>query len=180
MARSLRRDLLPLPLPFEDVAVRSERLCRHSVRRVQKRLRQQQWANDAVFSISEMYGVDSSSSSQLFTPSLGQRSCLDNVAASIFRIGDPPSGVTAAGSFNQICGTSAGYGEHGVSARVPLDPRLLALPSLGSVPGDPSRFLSGSDLQQWENWRENILVSPAVARERREQLPCKRPYTDPG
>ena len=84
-------------------------------------------------------------------PSLGQRSCLDNVAATIFHVGDPPLEVTAAGSFNEICGASAGYGEHGVSARVPFDPRLLALPSLGSVPGDPSRFLSGSDLEQWEH-----------------------------
>jgi hypothetical protein len=71
MERSLCRDLLPLPLPFGDVGVRAERLCRHSLRRVHKRLRWQQWANDAVFSLNEMYGIDSPSSSLVFRPPLG-------------------------------------------------------------------------------------------------------------
>ena len=117
-AMVVQRELLPAPIPFPDVAAAVAAfgtLSRSSRRRLAREVGWQQWANDGVNTVNDMYGRGHFSWDRGATPSSGQRRCLDGIADAYRRMGSDFD-LSPQDAFENICGQRPGYDEPGPRA----------------------------------------------------------------
>ena len=134
------RDLFPLPRPFLDsefgastvgVPARDIAYLSRSVRRrVLKRLHTMQWCNDAVGTLNELSGAPFSSL-PLCAQNNGQLSCLDKIRAIFLAVPSPVDGLSPAGAFTELCGSSTRYSPMAATGVAPYDRDLVSWPDVG-------------------------------------------------
>ena len=160
------REVLPCPLPFGDLHVPSSGgICGSTLRRLRGSFQWKSWANDCMTSLNEMYGGSPSECLSECALSAGQKQCVELVSVACRSLGKPTVDEPASRAFQELCGSKAGYSccEAPVS-RSSFVEGLTSLPSLGSVPADPSSLLQGSDLLCWREWQTRILLPPDEVR----------------
>ena len=137
------RDLFPLPLPFLDSEFGASTvgvpacdiayLSRSVRRRVLKRLHTMQWCNDAVGTLNELSGAPFSSL-PLCAQNNGQTYCLDKIRAMFLAVPSPVDGLSPAGAFTELCGSSTRYSPMAATGVAPYDRDLVSWPDVGSQP----------------------------------------------
>ena len=142
MASQLRvaRELLPAPLPFATNSPPGflGRLSRPVQRRVQRRSQWQEWRNQGVEALNALYSPLASVARFLANDS--QQQCLALLAAEYRKLNAPPSGFSAAGACEELCGRPMGYsartravpGSRFSQARRPCLSRAAGLPRWAS------------------------------------------------
>ena len=102
------RELLPCPLPFSGGPIQcSGPVSRVVRRRFLRKQHWQQWANEGVAALNDLYGAGVRSDTAGADISAAQMFCLDNIAEAYCRVGPPPADcASAAGAFNCLLYTS--------------------------------------------------------------------------
>jgi len=178
------KDLLPIPRPFpkaDDTFSSEVGLSRSVNRRLLRKHRWQQWANDAVDTVNQLYGHGEVVSETI--PNAAQEACLTRLKERFSEVGCPPPDLSPAGAFQELCGTVAGYGDGVDEAgpRVNYRPgHIVSLPSDSCLPVDPSGQLTGIDFDRWSSWKSLLLREPREAALLQSSLGLKQPYSDPG
>ena len=105
---SHQKDLLPLPRPFP--AAHERLYAMHPSRSQRRRLHAsgawQSWANDCVRTINSLDGHAYFGGPQA---SAVQSAALSRIVASFAEVGKPPSGMSAAGAFHELCRETLPY-----------------------------------------------------------------------
>ena len=174
--RPVARELLPCPLPYPDLPGPGAAAgCCHAVRtRLHRRVGWQKWANDGVQALNEIYG------GQHARPPRASAGQLNSLVAlcSQYRDVGPPTDVTPAAAFTELCGSHPGYADENPVV-TPFKRDRISLPPVGIKFADAGSLLTGEDLEAWRSWRRELLCSPAELAEAQQQSGDIVPHTDP-
>ena len=143
MASLVPRELLPAPLPFPGEQVSRTSLARSTRRRLERRMRWQAWANDAVTSLNDVGGFGSYDA--VSGGSGAQRQCLSVLCEAFRRLPPPPADLDAAGALRALCGSAPGYVVEELP-RVQYRRELVSLPPVGMQFSSLETLLDGDDL----------------------------------
>ena len=152
------RDLLPLP-PIDRARRRQSDLSRSVRRRLEKKGHWLQWADDAATSLNDLAG-SGTFDVDVLEPSESQIACLTRLTICFAEVGCPPSDLTAAGAFDALCGTSAGYSFDSMP-RASLQPDFVSLPPVGLSFATGVDILADGDHSLWSDWQSLLLREPA-------------------
>ena len=176
---SVARDLLPAPLPFpvDGPPGPLAGKARATQRKVHRRRHWQYWCNDGVRTLNELYAGITDEEHRDFSPS--QNLCLSALASEYERLGAPPSDLTAAGAFAELCGRPAGYADSEAGPRVSFKPGLAALSPAGGKPITTVDLLPDGDRMMGLDWRRRLLRDSSDAHHLLSELGVAKPYSDP-
>ena len=125
-----QHDICPLPLPYPSAYTLSGAW--HRSRRMRRRLRStgcwRQRANECALTLNGLAGHSSASGA----PTCLQKDVLEQVAAACQQMGKPPADMSAAGAFQELCGSKLLYLGEGVGP-VLYERDKVALPSRRST-----------------------------------------------
>lgn len=179
--RECNRELFPLPL-VEGPTTPSGKLSRKCRQRAGRRKHFGEEVNRTLGSLNLMYGADQGGSkaqrAAFSRPSLGQLECLEFVEHAVETLGAPPdlSGPKALEELR----VSVGYAE--LPTACPLgsfDPDLVALPSEGMRPVPLEKLWGEGGRLMVEEFHQERLVGPDVAKTRLDESGVGRCYQDP-
>ena len=105
-------------------------------RRVRGTGQWQQWANDGIDAVNGLYGASTPSAS----PTPLQQHSLDRLVATYREMGRPPSDISSAGAFAELCGTKVPYLDEGSGVQ-PYQRDLVSLPATGGSATTITDFL---------------------------------------
>ena len=174
-----QREVFPLPRPFDLESTSIPKpACGHLSRAVQRRLQRkrhwQQWAVDGVGALNSLAGLPAFSDS---TPTLAQRSCLEQVTGAYNLVGCDPEPHVATGALSELCGASVIY-QGDRSDLAPYTEESVSWPEAGSSPVPLESSLSPADKHWVHGWRSNMLRDPQSAASLRAEAGVT-PYYDP-
>ena len=162
MSSARDRELFPLPIPPAPL-VRGNpesgdtgKPCRSVHPRVLRRKHRHSWYEDGVHALNQLSGYP-------FSSPLG---CARNHAQSVVlerlrllydRVAAPPSGLSAAGAFRELCGTSSRYVPSDVGGAAPYVKEYVSWPPEESVACNVVDSLGEAGRGMMFGWERNIL-----------------------
>ena len=109
----------------------------------------------------------------------GQTLALDRIDSVYKRIPPPPSSLSPAGAFRELCGTASRYKPCDATNTAPYDKELISWPPVGTVPVSTIGSLEGADRHLIEGWEQHVLEG-ADARKKYSNSFCRpKPFLDP-
>ena len=142
---SSRRDLLPFPLPFPAAGnlPKGPHISRSIRRKLCTKQGWQTWANDGAEATNELYGSHSSFAGPL---TASKEAALAQFCNHYRNVDKPPSDVSPAGAFLELCQNSLPYLSESVGP-APYDNEKISLPDACNDPANPLSCLSPEHLE---------------------------------
>ena len=135
-----QRDLLPFSMPYPAAASLSKATSgsRNVLRRLHSKGGWQSWANDGVLAVNELYGFNGFSQC---SPSPSKTAALSQFCRHFEEVGKPPTDLTPARAFVELCQNSLPYITDG-RGPAPYEEGKVSLPAVGNHPVVPQDCLS--------------------------------------
>ena len=124
------------------------KLSRCVQRRSLRKLHSACWADEAVLAMNELSGVSLDAIAACANGPIrnqGQTLALDRIDSIYKRIPPPPSSLSPAGAFRELCGTASRYEPCDATSTAPYDKDLISWPPVGTVPVSTIGSLEGTD-----------------------------------
>ena len=170
-----RRDLFPLPAVGQQNGTAKHHLCRTTLRRLQRRGRSFELAQEMATTLNELY-AGPNAAAQCSSSSLAQRTVVDRLVDAATRFGGPPSDLTRQGALEELLAKQGYAGES--AAVAPLDVDRVALPPPGFRPVPLSEAAGAVGRSLTQRLLEAVL-SKEDGEARVRELGLRRPYSDP-
>ena len=152
---------------------------RPAARRRLKRAYIEEWAEDCVQALNEMFsGHGEVNDKPTHGPTVMQRCALRHILRSCAAMGKPPAELTCEGALDGLLANKCYQGQP--VALAPLDVDLLSLPTAGSAPTDLATLVGGSGAAMVEEFVKSKVFPEEEAAERLRRSRVVKPYMDPG
>ena len=183
-----QRELFPLPFPYPTIpchlndnrlrAPGTPSLCTSTRRRLLRKWHRQAWCNEGVAVCNELSGFPFSDSPN-FVSNDGQKNVLENFQSMYSRVPPPPSDITPARAFTELCRSATRYDPCGESGTAAYTKELVSWPPIGSVPADVTDSLEGADYNMVYDWEQHVLKNAAERVEHATSADRPRPFLEP-
>ena len=174
----LSRSLFPLPLPHQlvDSHTTPYRASKYSRRRLNLADGWKSWNNEGVKCLNELSG-EGGSGRVPSTPNRLQRMSLQHLSEVYKSLDKPPSDLSAATAFRELCGNTVPYLTEDAGPR-PYQEGLVSLPDV-SAPVSLKEGLDAETFEQVCGRPDLLLNSDSETKLALEDLDLNKPYIDP-
>ena len=173
-----QRDLFPLPFLEECPLDARAGLCRTTARRVSRKNKSLEAANDAILAINQLGGRGEHPSS-LFPPPAIATVASQRIGEIFLKASPPPADLPSPeGALRELLGASGLY--EGAGAHVaPYAKDKVSWPEVGSSPMALVDGLPQADSERLTNWASHMLRDPSEAEALRAKAGLRRAHCDP-
>ena len=184
-----QRKLFPLPLAPDSPKV-SElghiKLSKSQRRRIGCHCKIDDWFSSGLNSLNEISGAPYSDPGKV-PRNAAQVEALELISQEYRRVPKPPTALSRAGAFSELCRTSSRYepvpldgsAVGATGARAPYDYDLVSWPATDSSPSPVIQSLDGADKYVMQQWRTLTLKSPTARDAYSKSQKRVKPYLDP-
>ena len=184
MSSARDRELFPLPIPpAPPVRGTHEsgdtgKPCRSVHRRVLRSQHRHSWYQDGVHALNQLSGYPFSSPPEC-ARNHAQSVVLERLQLLYDRVLAPPSDLSAAGAFRELCGTSSRYVPSDVGGTAPYVKKYVSWPPEESVACNVVDSLGEADREMTLGWEHNILKDADGVHDYVSSQQRVKPYLEP-
>ena len=184
MSNARDRELFPLPIPPAPLVRGTHeswdtgKPCRSVHRRVLRSQHRHSWYQDGVHALNQLSGYPFSSPPEC-ARNYAQSVVLERLQILYDRVLAPPSDLSAAGAFRELCGTSSRYVPSDVGGTAPYVKEYVSWPPKGSAACDVVDSLGEVDREMTLGWEHNILKDAEGIHDYVSSQQRVKPYLEP-
>ena len=184
MSTARDRELFPLPIPPAPFVRGTHesgdtgKPCRSVHRRVLRRQHRHSWYQDGVHALNQLSGYPFSSPPECASNN-AQSVALERLQFLYDRVPAPPSDLSAAGAFRELCGTSSRYVPSDVGGTAPYVKEYVSWPPKESVACNVVDSLGEADREMTLGWEHNILKDADGIHDYVSSQQRVKPYLEP-